>query len=141
MNYEQSDDLDSNLKKIKEIAADTKEKAKLLQSVVEDNANPHPAKVAIIFALILATIWLLYIIFVKPNMSGIWIDTQGNKWVVHQTLGDMKVKVITNDRVIKGHGKLTDNIFKFKGYTGVWNYDDVVVFLGSSGGMERVKDK
>ena len=128
----------ANIKQIQEIAKKNKAHAEHLTEVVHDNANPHPAYVALIFALVLGVIWLLYIIFIKPNISGVWMDTSGNKWIVEQSFSDVDVKVVTNNRVIRGKAKLTDNIFKFKKYVGVWNYDDVVIFLGG-GGMERVK--
>ena len=130
----------NQLEEIKKIAAETKEKGKLLQTTVYDNSNPHPAKVAMIFALILMAIWLIYLLFVKPNMSGVWIDTNGNKWIIEQSVhGDTRVKVIMKGKTIKGKARITGNIFKFKGTVGVWNYNDVVVFMNINGGMERIK--
>ena len=73
-------------------------------------------------------------------MSGVWLDTNGNKWVIEQTLNDIQIKIIKNSKVIKGKAKLTENILKFRDYTGIWNYNDIVVFLGG-GGMERVNMK
>ena len=133
-------EIDSHVDEVKKIAADTKEKAKLLQTVVYDNSNPHPAKVAVMFALVLALIWLIYIMFVKPNMSGVWLDTKGNKWIIEQNMCQVKVKMILDGKTVKGTAKITGNIFKFKGIIGVWNYNDVVVFINGGGGMERLRD-
>jgi hypothetical protein len=136
---EKENSLAALTKRIEEIAAENKKRAKTLQAIVNDNANPHPAHVALIFALVLAVIWLIYIIFVKPNISGVWIDTKGNKWIIDHSFSSVDVKLITNGKTIKGKAKITDNIFKFKEYTGIWNYNDIVIFIGG-GGMERVKN-
>lgn len=114
----------------------------LLQKNVYRNSNPHPYAVVLILVLTIALIWLLYTMFVKPVASGEWIDTvSGNVWYVqHNTFtNNVRVVILDSNRkmLFKGCGRLNDGILKVRDIVGIWNYSDMILFVGG-GGLQKV---
>ncbi len=99
----------------------------LLQKTVYDMANPSPVMVSIIIIIILLAMYLIYVIFLKPCMSGEWMDHAGNTWdITHNRFtGNFRVKI---NGECKGSGKALDNYVRYGDLIGVWNYGNIIVF-------------
>ncbi len=115
---------EENLKK-KAIKAE-KERA-LLQKKIYDLSNPSPLIVAGIVVGVLFFMYIVYLIFLKPCLSGQWMDHAGNEWTIsHNRLtGNFCVKINGES---SGSGKSLDNYVEYGDLIGVWNYRDVVYF-------------
>ncbi len=103
-----------------------KERA-LLQKKVYDLANPSPIFVASVVIAVLLAMYLIYVIFLKPCMSGEWLDHAGNTWdITHNRFtGNFRVRI---NGECKGSGKALDNYVRYGDLIGVWNYGNVIVF-------------
>lgn len=121
--------------KILEEAEKTKKEAELLQHYVHLSANPHPIVIALIIFGVFVGLWLLNIIFLKPSVSGEWLNTTGQIWRLshNKFTGDVCVKTDTSS----GTGEISDNLFMYNGIIGIWNYSDVILFV-DGGGMQRI---
>lgn len=129
------------------VAKKTKEEADSLQQFVYNNANPNPVVVAFSIIGIIAGLWFLHILFLKPSISGKWSDSDDCIWDIHHNKFTNNISV---KRVVRGTGKLSnakftetgcgvvmDNLFKYKNIIGVWNYSDVILFV-DGGGLQRI---
>lgn len=99
----------------------------LLQKKVYDLANPSPIFVTAVVIVILLSMYLVYVIFLKPCMSGEWMDHAGNTWdIAHNRFtGNFKVRI---NGECQGSGKALDNYVRYGDLVGVWNYGNVIVF-------------
>jgi hypothetical protein len=111
------------------------ESTNLLQRTINDNANPSPVYVSLAVACVLISMWLIYILFLKPNASGEWRDDKGNQWILdHGRFGGI---MITVNKKNTYHCEIVDNMFKCGGVIGIWNYRDIILFVGG-GNLTRV---
>ncbi len=116
----------------------------LLQKKVYQNANPNPV---LIIALVLVTwfvIYVLYVIFIKPTLSGEWVDNKGNVWNIrHKKFsGEIFLDLVE----IKNHNKpaikhvtgvVIDNFVYYAGVVGVWDYKNKILLVGG-GDLQRI---
>lgn len=106
-----------------------------LKKYVHENANPSPVFVLGIFILVLVILWVLYLMFIKPNASGIWYDDENNMWEInHCYFRGLTVRL--NGENVKC--QISDNLFKCGSLLGIWNYSDIIVFI-NGGSLTRVK--
>lgn len=87
--------------------ADTE--AQLLQRHIELNSNPSPMLIIGLVIMVLFVLLILYQLYMKPNMSGIWVDRIGRKrQIYHNTLTGAVTIVyyFEPDRVNNRHGPL-----------------------------------
>lgn len=125
-----------------DVAQKTKATADVLQSYIYQNANPNPAVVVIAVLIVLLGMWVIYVALIKPSLRGSWRDVDGSMWKIHHNMfsGTLTVKHKHKDgRIVAGYGDVNDNLFRFDNYMGVWNYGDIVLFVGG-GGMQRVHE-
>ena len=100
-----------------ENAAKAEEERKLLQKTVYDSSNPSPIFVTCMVIGTLLIMYIVYVIFLKPCMSGIWIDIAGNQWYIDHS-------VVKNIFTVY----IDDNYLQFGDLVGVWNYSDQIFF-------------
>src|SRR5438067_2353987 len=50
----------------------------LVRNIVHERENPHPMNVAMIAVCVVLTIYILYIIFIKRDVSGYWYGKLGD---------------------------------------------------------------
>ena len=120
---------------VAEKANKLEEERKLLQKYVYDSANPSPIVIAVIVLAAFAIIYVIYLIFVKPCMSGEWVDIKGNVWLI-------KHKILTGNVVAEcaegiHRGKVSDNFVEIGNLAGVWNYGNTIIFIDGPT-LERV---
>jgi hypothetical protein len=129
-----------NEKKRQALVKKVEEDAAVMQKEIFDTINPNPVYVALIIIGILAAIWLLYVLLVKKTICGEWRDTDKCTWFIKQNrfTNDLGITITKNGDIIdRGRGKLSGNVFSYKGNIGVWNQSNVVVFV-NGGGLQKV---
>jgi len=104
------------------------EEKKLLQRYVYNNANPSPLLLLGIGVAVLFALWVIYIIFLKPTVSGEWYDAYGNKLEICHSKLSGKIKVKLNDEY-GGTGLVIDNYVQYGELVGIWNYNNEIAFL------------
>jgi hypothetical protein len=100
----------------------------LLQKKVFANANPSPIMIAFIVVGVIAILYLVYMIFLRPCMSGEWVDLDGNVWQLSHNRVSGKFNIRINGEYA-GMGKVIDNYVQIGKRVGVWNYDRVIAFV------------
>lgn len=110
-----------------ENAAKAEEERKLLQKTVYDSSNPSPIFVTCMVIGTLLIMYIIYVVFLKPCMSGIWIDTAGNQWYIDHSVVKNIFTVYVDDNY-GGTGYIYDNYLQFGDLVGVWNYSDQIFF-------------
>jgi len=123
--------------KLQEASVRAERERQFLQKTINENANPSPLVIALLVIGVLAALYLFYVFFLKPNLSGEWVDNDGNLWQInHNRLaGTFSVKINNKPG---GSGQVIDNFVSFGEMAGVWNYNNYVVFIGGWV-LERVK--
>ena len=118
--------------RIKQIALAEKsnkldEERELLQKYVYSSANPSPVVIAIIVLSAFLVIYVIYLVFVKPCLSGEWSDIRGNVWIINHNIltGNLCVRTDAGEL----DGKVSDNFVEVGELTGVWNYGNTVIFV------------
>lgn len=115
--------------------------SKILQHDIYKNANPDPIIISLIIIAIICTVWILYTFLLKPSITGEWIDTKGNSWYIDKHILDDEADVMIYDNYrdmpVYGTCTINDNLFSFNNIIGVWDYSDIVLFVGG-GGIRRV---
>jgi len=108
-------------------------RAERLQKYIYDNANPSPVLVICIVIGVIFLIWLLYILFLKPSLTGEWYDEKDRKYILcHSKItGDLSVNGSTKGVCVNG------NFVKIGDQIGVWNYGNIIMFV-NGGGLIRV---
>jgi len=105
--------------------------AKILEQIVYKNANPHPIVITISIVIIIFSIWLIYIIFMKPNASGQWMDQNHYIWEIdHDKFTNGAIITIhykNRKKVIHCH--ILDNLIKCGNQTGIWDYKNMITFI------------
>lgn len=135
--------------KRKAVVSDTQKKADELQQFIYSNANPNPILVTICVIFVLVGVWLLYVIFVKPSLSGKWRDTDGCIWLIRHNKFSNSLDIRRTVRgtgedsnkysIDTGHGTIIDNMFRYQLVTGIWDYRDIILFI-SGNGMQRIHE-
>lgn len=112
---------------LKEAAIRAEQERVLLQKKIYDISNPSPIFVAVLVVAILIAMYIIYVIFLKPCMSGNWMDQAGNEWNIEHNrfTGNFRVKI---NNECRGVGKSLDNYVQYGNLVGVWNYNDVIYF-------------
>ena len=81
--------------------------------------------------IVLLIIYILYVIVMKPNVSGRWTDDSGNNYVFKQRLflsfGKYTAKD-TKDAVWNLSGTVKGPNVSFKNVNGVWDYRNLITF-------------
>ncbi len=112
-----------NLEEKQRIINNMQSKIIEIQKHVEKESNPNPLVVISVTILILAVIWLLYILFVKISFSGDWVSADG--------------KNVLNFN----HNKFTDNVtITSKDKYGNLKLDDIT-YTKSNNGLIKFNDK
>jgi hypothetical protein len=124
-------------------AARITKQAQMLQKDIYKDASPHPLFVTCIIVLILIMVWVLYVMFVKPVATGEWLDAKNDQvWFIrHNPLTDsMTIKILSRDGklIAKMRGYIKNAVFKTHDALGIWDFNNVIVFVGG-GGLQRVQ--
>jgi len=118
-------------------AEQAEEERKLLQKTVYDISNPSPALVIGIVLMILIGMYYIYVLYLKPDMTGIWYDEMGNKWIIKHCKFSNTFAVTLNN-TYSGAGALYDNYVQYGNLIGVWDYADNIHFTNGST-LERLQ--
>lgn len=110
-----------------ENAAKAEAERKLLQKTVYESSNPSPIFITSMVIGTLLIMYIVYIMFLKPCMSGIWIDNAGNQWYIDHSVFKNIFTVHIDDNY-GGTGYIYDNYLRFGDLVGVWNYSDQIFF-------------
>ncbi len=105
------------------------EERNLLQKYVYDSANPSPVIIAAIVIVSLALIYIIYLIFIKPCLTGEWVDIHGNTWDINHNIITGCLDVYDVNQGKKIEGKVSDNFIEIANMTGVWNYGNTIIFI------------
>jgi len=107
-----------------------------ITKVIKKKSNPSPILFGVIAVCILIVFYVLYLLFVKECLSGIWYDERGARWhIKHNTFSD-DLEIYTNG---EWHNvKMTNNIFRCNNRLAVWDYKDKIIFL-SGGYLTKLK--
>lgn len=114
--------------------ARTQADADVLKVYVEKNANPSPAVITLIVIGVLIAVWLFYVLFLAPNASGEWYDTNGNMIVVEHCRLTGRAECNNSMKC-----EISDNLVSLDDRIGVWDYDNVILFVGG-GSLVRVRE-
>jgi hypothetical protein len=79
--------------------------------------------------------YLAYVYFVTPDMSGSWIDHQGQELTIKHKKFTGELLITVNGMIRRG--LIADNLFKFGDVMGIWNYKNVIVYV-DGGGLQRI---
>jgi hypothetical protein len=116
---------------VRKVAEQTEKDKVLLQKHVYDNANPDPMLVAAIGMVVLLILWFMYMMLLKPSLTGVWYDKVGNRiYLKHNKLDDV-VSVHVN-MVYAGHAKNVDNLFQYGSLIGIFDYNNRIIFMDGS---------
>lgn len=121
--------------KLLEAVKKAEQEQQMLQKHIYDNANPSPLLVVTISLGVILTMWIIYMIYLKPNATGEWRDDMNNVYILTHNRFTGNVRVRMNGKC-RGFAKLIDNYFRFGDLIGVWNYADNITFTN---GMEIMK--
>lgn len=112
---------------LKEAAIQAERERALLQKKIYDTSNPSPVFVAAIVMTVLLAMYVLYVLFLKPCLSGAWMDHAGNEWdIAHNRFtGNFQVKINGES---SGAGQTLDNYVRYGDLIGVWDYSNLVCF-------------
>jgi hypothetical protein len=114
--------------KVKEAGDKLEADRQVLQARIYDNANPSPLLVATIALATLLTMWILYIVFLKPDASGEWRDELNNKYRLTHNRFTGTIRMRINGKCA-GYAKVIDNYFRYGDLVGLWDYSDNIIFV------------
>lgn len=118
--------------KLQEASRKGERERQILQKHIYDNANPDPLLIVTIGLGVILTMWILYMLYLKPDSSGEWRDDMNNQYILTHNRFTGNVKLRFNGKC-GGYAKLVDNYFRYGDLIGVWDYADTIVFVN---GME-----
>jgi hypothetical protein len=81
----------------------------------------------ILFCFFKIILYVIYIIFLKPSVSGTWIDSLGNEWYLNHNTFKNIFTVSIND-LPSGKGVLYDNYIRYGELIGIWDYSNTILF-------------
>jgi hypothetical protein len=130
-------DVDDKKKELNEkVSKKTKETTVVLQSKIWSNANIKPMNVVLICIAIIVLLWLIHMLY-KPNATGLWVATDGQQWDITHCRWSSTINCINNDDVTMS-GHISSNLVTINDNIGVWNYGDVILFVGG-GSLQRIE--
>lgn len=119
---------------VKRVSDETEQKANTIKKIVNRVANPHPLTISLAIIVVLVSMYLIYILFIRPCLDGNWIDTSGVEYSLrHDKLsGRVDMTAYKHHREInKSKGEIIDNYIVLAGVPGVWDYaDNIILFNG-----------
>lgn len=121
--------------KLQEASRKAERDKQMLQKHIYDNANPPPLLIVTISLGVVLTMWIIYMMFLKPDASGEWRDDMNNNYILTHNRFTGNVRVRMNGRC-RGFAKLIDNYFRFGDLVGVWDYGDNISFIN---GMQLMR--
>lgn len=100
----------------------------LLQKTLYESANPSPIYITLLVVFIVIVLYIIYMMFFKPCMTGTWLDHTGTEWnIIHNRFtGNFTVKKLNEN---DSYGNVADNYVQYGNLTGIWNYKDTIKFL------------
>lgn len=113
--------------KLMEDVAKAERDRELLQKRVYEVANPSPILITCVVLGVLLMLYIIYMIFLRPCLSGEWVDPSGNIWHIAHNRMSGQFSVCLNGEP-SGSGKVMDNYVQYGDLIGVWNYGRVIVF-------------
>ena len=127
-NIKQSEqDKEAYYAKLQEEAKRVEQERVMLQKKVYSDANPSPIFITGLIVAVLVSMYIIYVVFLKPCMSGEWMDKAGNTWdICHNKFTGMFT--VTIDGKESGLGQVIDNYVSYGDLVGVWNYGNVIAF-------------
>ena len=120
-------DDDAYYAKLQQEASRVEREQALLQKKVYDVANPAPLFMAGLVVAILVAMYIIYVVVLKPCLSGEWMDHSGNTWELCQNRFTGTFTVDINGEE-SGMGQVLDNYVSYGDLVGVWNYGSVIAF-------------
>jgi hypothetical protein len=125
------------------VAEKTNNEAAVLQSYIYSNANPNPAVVVLCVAIVVLGLWLIHLAFLKPCVSGKWLDATGNIWHMKHNRFTDKLDVVVVSKSNKTgdnlDGEMLGNMFKCGEFIGVWDLQDSILLI-HGGLLQRVHE-
>jgi hypothetical protein len=119
---------------VERVSDETQKKADTIKKIVNRVANPHPLTISLAILIVLGSMYLIYILFIKPCLDGSWIDGSGVEYSLkHDKLtGRVDMTAYKFSREInKSKGEIIDNYIVLAGVPGVWDYaDNIMLFNG-----------
>jgi len=114
--------------KLQEASIKAEQERQILQKHIYDNANPSPLLITTIGLGVILTMWIIYMLYLKPDASGEWLDDMNNQYILTHNRITGNVRVRLNGKC-KGFAKLIDNYFRYGELIGVWDYSDSIMFV------------
>lgn len=97
----------------------------VMQQLIFEDKNPHPLLVSLILALVLVVVWLIYEGIFKPNLSGLWYDSDANLIDIDHPLFKNSLKIWIGDTMLKG--EICGGILMIEGAeVGIWNGKNLI---------------
>ena len=121
--------------KLQEASVKAERERQILQKHIYDNANPSPLLIVTIGLGVLLTMWIIWMLYLKPDASGEWRDDMNNQYVLTHNRFTGNVRLRLNGKC-KGFAKLVDNYFRYGELIGVWDYADSITFVN---GMQLMR--
>lgn len=112
--------------KLKILAEEAERERARLQKIVYDVANPSPAVVLAIGLCVLLAAYVIYCIFIKPNLTGFWYDDKGREWELYQGAFTNYVDVSVSGKD-GGQMKVTDSFVEYGDVYGTWNRGNILI--------------
>lgn len=100
----------------------------VLEKVIYDISNPSPIIITLCVLGVLLIVYIINILFIKPNLSGIWVDYSGNLWKLNYSKLTGKFQVFINGACY-GSGMVIENYVHYGDLIGVWNYENNIYFM------------
>lgn len=112
--------------RLKQAEIDAEKERARLQKVVYDVANPAPAMVLATGLIVLLAAYVIYCIFIKPNLTGLWYDDMGHEWELYQGAFSSYVDVQLEGKD-GGQMKVTDSFVEYGNVYGTWNRANILI--------------
>ena len=122
-----SQDEEAYYSKLQREANKVEQERKMLQKKIYSDANPSPIFMAGLVVAVLICMYIIYVVLLKPCVSGEWMDHDGNTWDLCQNRFTGTFTVDINDEE-SGMGQVIDNYVSYGDLVGVWNYGNVIAF-------------
>ena len=106
-----------------------------LEETVYRISNPNPVVVGFCIIGVIVVMVVIYNMWLRPDATGIWSDERGN--VLHFRHSPLSGRlVVTSKTSGKKMCMLSDNMFKCGSRVGVWDYNNIILFV-NGGGLTR----
>jgi len=88
--------------------------------------------------VMLSVLYLVYILFVKLSLTGLYTDEMGNVYELYHDRASDNVRVLINNKEA-GNGLLSGNIFLFKKNKAIWDGINKIVFLDNNMTLTKIQ--